>query len=438
MISFGDTIGKSLLTMRSTLATRRADIGHLILSIAVRLLALLASMATLILSARWLGPQGRGAIATLTTWAAMGANIAALSLGQATVRHAAMARGTAWMGPALSTLLGFTLIAASATWAVFVVIYLASGGQAIGRLPPMQIVLGFAIVPLLIWEQYGSAMITLAGRIGLYNLGQIVGRLIVLVLAAMLVPWFGLGISGFLTAMLIGQAATALIGTTTLVKLAGRLEAPSLAVMKGLLADGVRLHLNTIGVLLFTGMDIIMLQYWRGLGEVGIFQLASQLFITTLIVPQSAVLLLNGKVEELSPAAFWRYHKTMLAMVMAMMIVGGAVLAAIAGPLIVAITSKAFAPSAHLLLLLLIALPAATLNAMMAIQWITRGWLLRASAITLAAGGLNALANAFLIPRYGAQGAALATVIGIYAIPFAANATLFVILEREYRRQHAA
>jgi O-antigen/teichoic acid export membrane protein len=432
MIGFGDAVGKSLVAIRS-LGTRRAEIVPLGISVAVRLLALLASMATLVLSARWLGPDGRGAIATLSTWAGMGANIAAMSLGQATVRHAAKSRGTAWIGPALSTLLGFTVISATATWVVFAVIYLGSNGQAIGKLPAIQLLLGFAIIPLLIWEQYGSALITLSGRMGLYNIGQVVGRLVVLVLAALFVLLFRMDISGFLLAMLIGQAATALIGTSALIKLTGRLQMPSFMVMKGLLYDGIRLHLNTIGVLLFTGMDILMLQYWRGLEEVGIFQLASQLFITLLIVPQTAILLLNGKIEQLGRVDFWRYHRNILLLVMGVMITGGVLLALIAQPVIVALTSPAFTSSAHLLQIFLIALPAATLNAMMGIQWITRGWLLRASTITLAAGGLNAIANVFLIPRYGAEGAAFATVIGIYAIPFTTNVSLFVFLQREAR-----
>lgn len=429
MIGFVDMIGKSRATIR-IIGTRRAEIGTLVTSVVVRLLALLASMSTLVLSARWLGPEGRGTIATLSTWAAMGANIAALSLGQAIIRHAAKSRGTAWMRPALSTLLSFTVVATIATWLIFAAIYLVSGGRAIGHLPPKEMILGFAIVPLLIWEQYGSALITLAGRIGLFNIGQVAGRLLVLLLATALVLLLDWGVSGFLAAMLVGQAVTALIGTTALTRLAGGLQMPDLTIMKGLLADGVRLHLNTIGVLLFTGIDVIMLQYWRGFEEVGVFQLASQLFITLLIVPQTAVLLLNGKIEHLGPAEFWRYHRAILLLVMIIMVAGGTLLAVIAKPVIVALTSPAFAASAQLLQLLLIALPAATLNAMMGIQWITRGWLLRASAITLAAGGFNALANIFLIPRYGAQGAALATVVGIYAIPFTSNLFLFFYLQR--------
>ncbi len=438
MIGLDKSVGRSLVTLRTALNARRAEIAQLILSIAVRLLALLASMATLVLSARWLGPSGRGAIATLSTWAAIGANIAAMSLGQATIRHAAKSRGTTWIGAALSALMGFTAVATVMTWIVIAAIYVYSDGRAIGQLPPWQIIVGFSIVPLLIWEQYSSALITLAGKIVLYNVGQVAGRLIMLTLAIILVPLFNLGVTGFLFAMLMGQAATALIGTSALIKMTGEIRLPNISVVKSLLADGVRLHLNTIGVLLFTGIDILMLQYWKGLENVGVFQLASQLFITTLIVPQSAVLLLNGKIEQFGPSEFWHYHKNMLALVMILMIAGGVVLAAVAEPLIVAITSEAFAPSARLLQLLLVALPAATLNAMMAIQWITRGWLVRASVITLAAGGLNALANAFLIPRYGAQGAALATVVGIYAIPFTANATLFVVLEREDRHRRAS
>jgi O-antigen/teichoic acid export membrane protein len=82
----------------------------------------------------------------------------------------------------------------------------------------------------------------------------------------------------------------------------------------------------------------------------------------------------------------------------------------------------------------LLSVLAATLNGIMGVQWIGRGLLWQSSALTLGAGVLNFGANLLLIPRYGAAGAATATVLGAYAIPFTANAVLAWRCERTWRR----
>lgn len=426
--------------MLSRAAAIRAVSGlkDVLVTSGARTYSVVTTLIALVLTTRWLGPEGRGAVVVVTTWVGLFASVGYLSLGQVCLHRAAIHSDRQWLGPAIGALLFMTVAASLLGWAGACLLYLAGGAGLFGHVPVPALLLGFAALPFFIWEQYGSAMLTLIGRLGIYNMNQLVSKTLGLVVLAVTVLGLGWGIYGFLASYLIGQVLVAGAGIFVLWKHVGGRIRTSLAAVGGLVMDGLKLHLNAIGVLLFSSADILMLQYFRGLAETGIFQLASQLFLTLLIIPQSALLVLNGKVGPLDRTEFWKLHKKMMIQVMALMILAAGVLALLARHIIPLLATKAFSGAVPILHVYCFGVIAATLNTMMGIQWITRGYFLQASLLTFVTGAANCLLNLFLIPRYGALGAALATVGGIYAIPFTTNLIMIARIERESRKQESA
>jgi O-antigen/teichoic acid export membrane protein len=149
-------------------------------------------------------------------------------------------------------------------------------------------------------------------------------------------------------------------------------------------------------------------------------------------------MVLQGRVTQLDQVGFWRVHKKMIAAIMATMTLGAIALAALAPLIIPIIATEAFAPSAEVLQVLCIGVVAATLNTLMGLQWILRGLFLQSAVLTLVTGLINCLLNLFLIPRFGAVGAAWATVAGVYFIPFTANLLMAIRVEREQSGEHRA
>jgi O-antigen/teichoic acid export membrane protein len=398
----------------------------------------LANLLALVLTARWLGPEGRGTVVVITTWVMLFATIGHLSLGQVCVHRAGQQRDHPWLNEAMGALLVVTAGASLIGWAAAAGLYHWGGAALFGGLSPLPLAIGFAALPFLIWEQYSSALLTLIGRLGVYNLNQLVSRTIALVLMAIAILALGWGIYGFLFGYVAGQVMVALAGAIVLWRAVGGRARSTLATVTGFVRDGLKLHLNAIGVLLFSSADVLLIQYFRGLGETGIYQLASQLFLTLLIVPQSALLVLNGKVGKLSRAQLWREQKQMMALVMALMALAALVLALAAGWIVPLLASEAFQASVPILQLLCVGVLAATFNTMMGLQWIVRGLFLQASLLTFAAGFLNCLLNLVLIPRYGAIGAAYASLGGMVLIPFTANLIMFIKVQRDSRGQEPA
>ncbi len=395
-----------------------------------RVYSVAVSMIALVLTARWLGPEGRGAAVVLVTWANLFASVGYLSLGQACLHRASVDRDLTWLGEAVGALLVMTLVATGLGWVVVALLWLLDGEAIFGTGDMTLALLAFAGLPFLIWEQYNSALLTMVGRLKVYNINQLVGRSVTLILLAATILAFGWGVHGFLVATLVGQAIVAMAGMGILLRRAGNVRT-SLPAIGRLVSNGAKLHLNAIGVLLFSSADILMIQYFRGAAEAGIFQFASQIFMALLIVPQAALLVLNGRLTALEPPAFWREHKRMIGIIMGLMAVAAIVLALLANWIVPLVATPAFAQSGRILQIFCLGSIAATLNTMMGLQWIVQGRFLASSFLTLATGVGNCLLNLFLIPRFGAIGAAWATVIGIYMIPFTTN---LILMHRTNRR----
>jgi O-antigen/teichoic acid export membrane protein len=399
-----------------------------------RVYSALVAMAVLTISARWLGPEGRGVVVVISTWVALFATVSYLSLGQVCVHRAATNKDLSWLGPAFSALLMITAAVSIAGWFVAAGLYVFAKEQMFGAIPPWALALGMVALPFFVWEQYASALLSIVNRVSAYNLNQIVSRTLGLIMTAGAIVWLDLGVVGFLLAFVVTQGMIAFAGVNILRRqMRGRLSG-GISVMPGLIKDGLKLHLNSIGVLLFSGIDILMLNYFRGPAEAAIFQLPMQLFIAILMVPQSALLVLNAKVSGLDSSSFWRVHRRVMLWLIGLLTAASPVLWLIAPWLIPQLAGNEFSGSIGVFQILLIGVPGAVLNTLMAIQWTTRGYFMRASLLTFVSGLANVLINIILIPRYGAQGAATATVVGLYLLPVTANLVLAIFVERKERR----
>jgi len=380
---------------------------------AARIFSLLVGVVVLFITARWLGPDGRGTVAAITTWVGLFATFGSLSLGQVAIHSLAADRARERLGAILGGLLlvlavvslGGWLIAGAASW--------LRPGSFLPDLRPLLMVAGFAMLPFLILDQYSAALLTALNQLRVYNRYLVIGRSVVLVCVLAFVGLLGAGVIGVLLATLTGQvlvAAGALVFLAGHVRKAGqaiRIDKPEL---RKLLEGGVKLHPSTVGTFLFSSADILILHYYRGPAETGQYQLAAQLISVLIVVPQAASLVLFGSIAAKGPDRAWDENWRLLKHAMALMTVL-AVVAGLSAPWwIVLLAGHEFAPSARLFQWLLLSVPGMTFSLLLAPQWIGRGFFLHASILTVAVGLLNVGANLYLVPLYGAMGAVVSNI----------------------------
>lgn len=396
-----------------------------------KVLTLLVSVVSLAITSRVLGPEGRGYVAVVTTWVALFATLGHLSLGQVTLSRAATGAGPEWMPHAIGVLATFALAAPVLCAVVVGVAALAGAPVPLASVPAPHRALALASLPLTMWVSYASYLLMAAGRLRESNHAQVAGAVCALAALAVLVLWLGLGAAGALGAALVGQLAATAVGARALLAASSGRVRVDLGTLRGYVGAGARLHLTAIGAFLFSSLDVLMIDHFRGKVEAGHFQLAFQLYAPLLLVPQAVTEVLGSKLSSLGVRGVWPVQKRLMLGTIAAMAAAAAALAVVAPVTVRVLAGDSFAASVPVYRIYLLGVGAATVNGIMGVQWIGRGLFLQASALTLAAGLANFVCNLVFIPRWGAAGAATATVVGAYAIPFTANTIMWLRCDRE-------
>jgi O-antigen/teichoic acid export membrane protein len=401
---------------------------------AARIYSVLAGAVSLILTARALGPHGRGSVAAAFTWALLFSTIGYLSLGQVANHRATGKPADEWLRPVLTALVVMTAVVTVAGWAVAGALYAVSGGRAFGDIPGYALVLGFATLPFLVWEQYGSWLLVAVGKISFYNRREVVGRTIGVVLIVVLVGVAGAGVAGALIALLVAQAIVAAAGWRYLTRLVGGRFALDRALLRGMVADGLKLHFNAVGAFLFAEAAILIVQSVRGPSETGPFQVAVQLMTVAFLIPQAASMVLFGEVTRLGPNRAWPATRRVLIMLVGVM-AGVALVGYLLAPTVVPLLfGDSFRSAVPVFQILVLGVLGQTFSSVMGPQWIGRGLFWQSSVLTVALGVCNVVACAVLVPTYGMKGAAYA-LLGVYMVSIFGNSVMAVWVGRRVKRE---
>jgi O-antigen/teichoic acid export membrane protein len=398
-----------------------------------RIYAVVAGAISLVITARVLGPAGRGTVAAAITWAALFATLGYLSLGQVAIHRAAGRPVEEWLRPVLGVLVTMAALVTLVGWGLAAVIYAASGGAAYGHMPGYALALGFALLPFLVWEQYASMLLVGVGRISFYNRREVIGRTIGVLLVIVLVGFAGAGIAGALISLLVAQTLVAGAGARYLARLAGGRLTLDRPLLRGMVVDGLKLHFNAIGTLLFVEAAVLIVQSVRGPAETGPFQVAVQLMTVALLIPQAASMVIYGEVSRLGPNGAWPANRKILITLGGLMTAVALVAYLVAPAVVPFVFGDDFESAVPVFQVLVLGILGQTFSSVMAPQWIGRGLFWQASALTVALGIANVAACIPLVHAYGMKGAAY-SLLGVYTVSIVGNSLMAVWVSRRVKR----
>ena len=396
-----------------------------------RAYAALTTLAGLILTVRWLGAEGRGIVVVITTWVSICAQLGSLTLWNVGVHRSAQSAGKSWLGPFLGGIMIVCALATIAIWLIVALLYAWRHEALFAGIPGAALALGFVALPFWMWEYLSSTTLSLAGRLNTHNANQVASRTIGILIMVVAIPGLGLGIYGFLIAFVATELMIATVAMTVLVHECRPRFAEGWRQLRKMVADGLKAHLQTIGTLLFTASDILLVYHFRGAAAAAVYQFASAIFYTLMLIPQSGLLSLQAKVGSAGLRQSWPEQRIMIGAIMAVTTLAAAVLWVLAPWLTATLATDEFGQSGQLLRILLLTAPAVAFATPMFVQWAARGQFLGLGLIYFSMGILSLGLNLLLIPRYGATGAAITTLIIWYSIPLAANIPMAIKAQRE-------
>lgn len=394
-----------------------------------------AILLTSVVTARYLGPSGRGVFVAAVGWVTLFSTLAHLSLGQVIIHIATRAGGDAWLPRVLGSALAIMGVVTLAGWTIAAGMYFASGGELFQHIPPGVLAVAMASLPLMVWIENGNGILLSLDRLSTMNRAQVIGATAMLLLTFAALGVLHLDVKGALAATLLAQGIAAAISFGHVFRRVPALAAPKETVRE-LLGGSMKLHLNAVGTYLFTQANVLILNHYRSPRETAYYQLAVQLVTGLQIIPLAASAVAYSFVTKLGPDDAWPRHRRLLLQILLLVAAIG-IVAWVVAPFVIRIAyGREFLATVPLFRILLLGMLGMTLSIVMASQWIARGLFLQAAGITVAIGVLSVLANLLVVPRHGSFGAAYVTV-GTYAATMLANVMMALWIERVSRRRES-
>jgi O-antigen/teichoic acid export membrane protein len=399
---------------------------------AARFYTLLVGTAILVLTARYLGPEGQGVVAAATSWAMLFSAFGGLSLGQVAHYRAHNKKSDQWLTDLFGPLLLFALLLTIITYAIAAIAYYSTDGRLFQKIPHQVMFIAFAIIPFLICEEYSRNLLAAIEKLHVYNMAQFLGRTIWFFAIIILIYLNKIGIFEVLAAQLAGQAIITLIGLITIGKTTHYIIRIRRLEIFELLKGAAKLHLNTVGSFLLAHNTILILNYFTEKADVGYYQIAFQITVLPAVIAQSASLVFYSKMSGLGPDGVWPLQKRMSLHILGIVSLI-TLFAYFAAPLLIPLlVGKSFEPSITIFRLLLPCVLGMTVAQLMTSQWIGRGAFITTTVITFGVAIINVIINAILIPQFGIMGAVWSSLVCYCVITIIVQALFALWCEKKY------
>lgn len=395
---------------------------------------LLLSLATLALTARLLGPEGRGQVAAILAWVALFSTCGHMSLGLVAVRQLALGSSAQRVAELMGSLLVYAAALTVTGWTVAGLLAAWPGKPIFGDLPPAPLIIGFLVLPFLLWEVYGQSLLMGLDLAKHFNRATMLGRTANFVAVYAFVGWLSMGTEGALAAALLASAVTAAGGVRALLKQAEYRLAPRLSCILTLARGAVRLHLNAIGTYLFAQSGVLVVNHFYGASATGNYQLAAQLIGIMMIIPNAVSQTMYGVVTTKGPDAAWPVNRHILHRAMGLTAISIVIAWLLAPVLIPLVAGEGFQDAVGQFRMMLPLLLGGTLSSAMAAQWIGRGLFWQASLLTLFVGICGISSSLILTPLWGVSGAIYASFVA-YAIGAIFNLFLYAYCTKRLRSE---
>ena len=401
---------------------------------AARIFGLLSGTIVILLTARILGPERQGTLSVAIAWVTLFANFAGLSLGQVIHYRIQVMKNKDWFPGIFSGLVFFVLVLSSLAYIIVFGIYHVTRGELFKNISPVLMIFAFSLLPMIIWEQYSSNLLAAIGKLRQYNTAQYVGRGFWVLFTFIFLVTMNWGIKGAIFAQIVGQAFLVLIGSVALFKFSSKQLQLQKEEIKEMLKGSAKLHFNTISTILLSQASILMLNHFAEKAQVGWFQLAYQMVLMILIIPQAASIVLFSRMSEVGPDRLWKDQKKFIFYVLG--IVGLlSTIAYLIAPIIVPLAvGPEFSPTVKVFRLLLPIIFGMSLAQLMTSQWIGRGVLIPTTLATMLGAAVNIFANAILIPKYGMEGAVWASLLSYLGFAVFVQTCFAFWCEKKYRQ----
>ncbi|HVF56895.1 MAG TPA: oligosaccharide flippase family protein [Pyrinomonadaceae bacterium] len=393
-------------------------------TLAARVLMAANSVVVGVVVARWLGAEGLGTLAVLNLTIAYAVQIGSMGLASANTYF--IARDPRLLAPAATNALVFATVVGAAL--ALLTLWLATSAvQLFGDIPAPLFAMAVLSIPFQLLTLFGLNIFLAVGRVARFNLLDTLAQTLLLVNAIVALVVLKAGLR---TLISLNTAASIAVGVVVVWLVAnyvrGRRDAGERRTEAKLFASmmryGLKVHAQTVASLLLFRVDLLIVKYFRGAAEAGVYSVASQVALMLMLLPGVIATLLFPRIaaerDERGVLAARVTRHTAFVMLLVCL---AAVPAVFALPLLY---GRMFTDATTQALILLPGVFLVSVGGVLAQHFSGTGLPVALPLFWVAALGLNTALNFALVPAFGPRGAALSSSAS-YALVFALIALYF-------------
>lgn len=390
---------------------------------ATRLLMIFNSVAAGIIVARWLGADGVGQLAVINVAVATIVQLGSFGLPSSNTYFIAQDRAH-FRAAAVNSLI----------FALGVGSVLALGVSAVasmrpdwfGFVSPELIHIAAVSIPFQLIGLIGLNILLAFGKLREFNLLDLAGQSFVLINAVLVLLILRQGLATLVT---LNTAANILVSViiVLLLVVSGRSLVQSrwradIALLRRMIGYGLKFHISILAGAIIIRADLLVVNHFRGAAEAGVYSVASQFALLLMLLPGVIATLLFPRVTSEQDA---RAETTCQVSRYTTFVMFLCCIAAVPFSLLLPlIYGAAFSDATFLLWILLPGVYLMGLESVLVQHFNALGLPRAIPLYWIATLALNLILVFALVPRYGAQGAAIASSIS-YAMIFALVALHF-------------
>jgi O-antigen/teichoic acid export membrane protein len=369
-----------------------------------------------ILTARILGPEGKGAFAYAILLPSLALNLSILGLTKSLVYFVAGRRHSAGSAMGTSLILVVPLAAACALALPAVGEMLAPGDPGVKLLR----ITAWIMPPAAAYSLFRFAALGLQ-RYGEFNLLNVIDKLAPLVLLVVAILANSGNLQGFGAAYTLATVISLGAALLLLLPACGSLSI-DVGYARDALGYGLRSHLGWLAEMLNYRLDMLILQAFAGSISLGFYSVAVSVAELLWLVPSCVSVVLLPRLTQ-SPEIRSRATPAICRLISLLAVVAAAGIALAAPAILPLLYGERFEPALGPLLMLLPGVAAYSVVRVLGADFSSRG---RPGTPSLIAGlslAITVVLDLVLIPRYGAMGAAMASTVA-----YAASGSLALLL----------
>jgi O-antigen/teichoic acid export membrane protein len=366
--------------------------------------------ATTILTARLLGPSGRGQLSVLTLTATIALVAGELGLGQAVIYFI----GTKKLSPkeAASSTLFFQILVGAAISGILLLVTSLLSDTVYAGIPQIYVWLMIALVPFLLIKMSQQCVIQGLYKIPLYNILRTLYPAIFLILLLLLVSVVGWDLKGAVVAWIVGQMVAFIIAVLAVTKEKGLgVSGVNRGALKNLLSFGIKSYGGNFLKYMQYRVDILIVAFFLPPAEVGYYTIATMIAEGVWQIPGAIQTVLLPRIASLDKADARRWTPIICRQTILLTAIACCVLFFVANAIIPFIFGQEYLPSISPFVILLPGILILAIWKILHVDLIAQGFPLTYSFTAVVSAVTMIVLDLIFIPRWGIKGAALACTI---------------------------